>query len=102
MDISLIKLESMLVENANVDVELVESADPIVDKLIKQVSKPVRFQQTLEKILTLGRYTFVEVGPSKVLSGLLKKLTPEAEVHVTDTKEDLERTLEVLGGSSVR
>ncbi|MCF8335435.1 MAG: ACP S-malonyltransferase [Bacteroidales bacterium] len=52
------------------------SADPgtIKDNLIKQLTSPVKWTQTIEKMLEDGAESFTEVGPGKVLQGLIKKV----------------------------
>ncbi len=46
--------------------------------LIRQVSSPVRWQESLELMAREGAETFVEVGPGKVLSGLVRQTLPRA------------------------
>lgn len=58
---------------ANVDAQPYESADQIPDKLIRQLTSPVRWQQTVEILLEDGFERFVEIGPGRVLTGLVKK-----------------------------
>ena len=58
---------------ANVDAQPYESADQIPDKLIRQLTSPVLWQQTVEKLLEDGFERFVEIGPGRVLTGLVKK-----------------------------
>lgn len=58
----------------------------IRDLLVSQVSAPVRWQESVEKMAGLGVDRFVEIGPGKVLSGLVKRITKEATAqNVEDT-----------------
>jgi [acyl-carrier-protein] S-malonyltransferase len=56
----------------NVDARRVEDSAAARDALIRQVVAPVRWQETIEAMLDDGIEAFVEVGPGKVLSGLVR------------------------------
>ncbi len=64
------------------DIDSVEMRDPaqIKDSLVRQLMAPVQWIRTIQKMGTEGYTTFVEVGPGKVLNGLIKKISPEAQV----------------------
>ncbi len=55
--------------------------DPAIIKenLVKQLTAPVRWTQTVQNMVADGATTFVEVGPGTVLQGLVKKIAPEVE-----------------------
>ena len=57
-------------------------SDPseIKENLIAQLTAPVRWTQSVQQMVADGATHFVEVGPGKVLSGLVKKIHREAEV----------------------
>ncbi len=82
---------------SNVDALLVTSAAPVKELLTKQVSHPVCWQQTMEKMLQRGVDTFVEIGPGKTLSGFLKRIDKSARCMRVEKIEDLEKVLEELG-----
>lgn len=63
--------------------------------LVKQVSNPVRWQQTVEKLLEDGVDTFIEVGAGKTLSGLIRKTIPGAAIFNVEKPEDLQKLSEV-------
>lgn len=52
----------------------------IKKNLIAQLTAPVRWTQTIQNMSKDGAKTFIECGPGKVLQGLVKKISPEAEV----------------------
>lgn len=53
----------------------------IKDNLIAQLTSPVRWTQSVQNMVKIGKATtFIECGPGKVLQGLIKKIAPEAEV----------------------
>ena len=58
---------------ANVDAALHTAQEDILDLLIQQVTAPVRFTQMVAALLAQGVDTFVEIGPGKVLTGILKR-----------------------------
>ncbi len=62
------------------------STDPAViqQNLIAQLTAPVRWTQTIHNMTAAGASQYVEVGPGKVLQGLVKKISPEVEVSGFD------------------
>jgi len=61
---------------ANVTARPVEKAEEIVDSLVKQVASPVLWEDSVQWMVEQGVTTFVEIGPGKVLAGLIKKIAP--------------------------
>ncbi len=59
---------------ANVDGTYHDSPDSIRASLIKQLTHPVRWQRCIERMISDGTERFVEVGPGRVLSGLMRKI----------------------------
>ena len=69
----------------NAAAALVRSADAIRDGLKRQVTAPVRWSESMSRLLAEGVDLFVEVGPGKVLSGLMRQISPDARcLHVED------------------
>ncbi len=66
------------------------STDPaqIQQNLIAQLTSPVRWTQTIQNMTASGALHYVEVGPGKVLQGLVKKISPEIEVSGFDRFEN--------------
>ncbi|HPM30187.1 MAG TPA: ACP S-malonyltransferase [Chryseolinea sp.] len=64
------------------NVNALPTADPktIKQNLIAQLTSPVRWTQSVQNMVKDGGKTFIECGPGKVLQGLVKKISPEAEV----------------------
>ena len=56
--------------------------DPLAIKknLVDQLTAPVRWTQSVEKMVALGVNHFIEVGPGKVLQGLIRKINPQTQV----------------------
>ncbi|HUI42929.1 MAG TPA: ACP S-malonyltransferase, partial [Terriglobia bacterium] len=85
--------EAPLVNNA--DGALVTSAEAVREGLKRQVTSPVRWAGSMQRLLDEGVELFVEVGPGMVLSGLLRQIDRNARcLHV----EDSASLGEVLGG----
>lgn len=61
----------------NVDAKPYTDADSIKQNLIKQLTAPVRWTQTVQNMVADGAISFTEVGPGNVLQGLVKKIAPE-------------------------
>jgi len=60
-------------------------ADDVKAELAAQLVSPVRWQACIERLAQRGVDTFIEVGPGRVLGGLIKRILPEAKVeHVAD------------------
>src|SRR5258707_665749 len=58
----------------NVDADEVTLGSEARDALVRQVSSPVRWLESVEKLISSGVDTFIEVGPGKVLSGLIRQI----------------------------
>jgi [acyl-carrier-protein] S-malonyltransferase len=58
----------------NVDASAIDTGDKARDALVRQVSAPVRWRESIELLVQKGVERFVEVGPGKVLSGLIRQI----------------------------
>ena len=58
----------------NVDAEPQQNRDKLRDSLVRQVSQPVRWLESVEFLINQGVQTFIEIGPGKVLSGLVRQI----------------------------
>jgi [acyl-carrier-protein] S-malonyltransferase len=63
----------------NVTASAVTSADEIKKNLISQLTAPVKWTQTIQQMIADGATSFLEIGPGKVLQGLVKKVNREIE-----------------------
>jgi [acyl-carrier-protein] S-malonyltransferase len=75
----------------NVDARPISSGDEARGALIRQVASPVRWEETIEAMAASGVKRFVEVGPGKVLSGLVRKIARDAAVLSVSAPADVER-----------
>jgi [acyl-carrier-protein] S-malonyltransferase len=78
----------------NVDAAPETRADRLRDALKRQVTAPVRWVETIERIRALGARTIIEVGPGRVLSGLARRIDPEFKVMNVEDPKGLEAALE--------
>ncbi len=74
----------------NVDAAIVSSGDVARDGLIRQVSSSVRWAQSVEHMIAQGVNTFIEVGPGKVLCGLVKSISREVKLLNVENQASLE------------
>lgn len=63
----------------NVNASPSSDVNAIKKNLIAQLTAPVRWTQSVQKMVADGGTTFIECGPGKVLQGLVKKIAPQAE-----------------------
>ncbi|MCX7876226.1 MAG: ACP S-malonyltransferase [Melioribacteraceae bacterium] len=78
---------------ANVTAKPVQSKDEIKDLLNQQLTKPVRWEETIQNMINDGAVEFYEIGPGKVLQGLVKRINPDVKVFGIDKFSDVEKYL---------
>ena len=81
---------------SNVTADFVGETGEIKDLLIRQVSSPVRWQQSVEKLIAAGVDTFVEIGPGKTLSGFIRRIDRNVKCFNVGTWEEAEKAAEQL------
>jgi [acyl-carrier-protein] S-malonyltransferase len=81
---------------ANVTAEPITKASEIKEKLIEQLYSPVLWEDSVTKMLELGVDTFIEIGPGKVLSGLVKKISKNAKTYSVSDEESALVVIEAL------
>ena len=75
----------------NVDASIVEEVDKTKDLLRRQVYSPVRWMQSMERMIEEGVDTFLEIGPGKTLAGFMRKINRDVKVYNIATWEDVEK-----------
>lgn len=78
---------------ANVTAKPVTRKDEIKNLLHQQVTAPVRWEETITNMIADGYDEFYEVGPGKVLQGLVKRINPDVKIFGIDKYEDVEKFL---------
>jgi [acyl-carrier-protein] S-malonyltransferase len=84
----------------NVDAELVSDELRARDTLVRQVTGAVRWDQCVRLLIAQGVQTFVEVGPGKVLWGLMRQIDRSKTALNVSDDATLNKTLESLAGAS--
>jgi len=74
---------------SNVTADYEKSSVDIKENLVKQLYSPVRWEESIIKISQGGCNVFFEIGPGKVLKGLLRRINPELTVYNIETTEDI-------------
>ena len=74
---------------ANVDAQPKRTAGESIDALIKQVSSPVRWESVVQRLAAEGVTHYVEVGPGKALSGMIKRIAGGATILNVEGPGDL-------------
>ena len=80
----------------NVDARPINKGADARDALIRQVSQPVRWLESVEFLATQGVQTFIEIGPGKVLSGLLRQIDRELRGLNVEDESSLRAAREAL------
>ena len=80
----------------NVDAEAIESGDEAREALIRQVTLPVRWLDSVHEMIDSGVKIFVEVGPGKVLSGLLRQIDRSVRCFNVEDAASLRATLDKI------
>ena len=80
----------------NVDAEPIRSAEEARSSLKRQVSLPVRWEESVRRLLDEGVRTFVEAGPGKVLLGLIRSIDKSVTMLNVEDEKSVENTLSAL------
>ncbi len=78
---------------SNADAIFLDTVYSIKASLVKQLSNPVLWEDSIRTIFQSGIKIFIEVGPGKVLSGLIKRIEPETVTFNVEDMESLEKTV---------
>ncbi len=80
----------------NADAMFLTSGDRIKISLIKQLNSPLLWEDSVRNIVNSGVDTFIEVGPGRVLSGLIKRIDATVRILNVEDSESLNKTAEAL------
>ncbi len=74
---------------SNVTAKPLKNSENIKKHLIEQIEKPVRWRESINYMLNSGVNKFIEIGPGKVLSGLVKRIDRNANLNQVNNLNDL-------------
>ena len=80
----------------NVDAEPIHTGAQAVSALKRQISRPVRWHETIQRLLDEGVRTFVEVGPGKVLIGLIRSIDKSVTMLNAEDEKSMENAVRAL------
>ena len=83
----------------NVDADTIASGDEAREALVRQVTMPVRWEESVRLLIDEGVNTFVEVGPGRVLSGLLRQIERSVATLNVEDEKSLATTVEKIAGA---
>ena len=75
---------------SNVTATEYSNTSEIKELLIKQIESPVRWRESVQYMISKGTSNFIEIGPGKVLSGLIKRINKDVKVLNLDKLEDIQ------------
>ena len=75
---------------SNVTADEISSVDDLKSLLINQIEKRVRWRESILNIINKGVNQFIEIGPGKVLSGLVKRINKEVKISSINSQSDIE------------
>ncbi|GIW49578.1 MAG: hypothetical protein KatS3mg080_0189 [Anoxybacillus sp.] len=90
--------ESAVPVISNVTAEPMTNPTEIKQRLVEQLYSPVRWEQSVQTMIDLGVHTFIEIGPGKVLSGLVKKINRHVNVYSIFDEASFAATVTALKG----
>ena len=82
---------------SNVTGKKTNNISEIKDLLIKQIESRVRWRESVEYMIENGTKNFIEIGPGKVLSGLIKRINKTVKVNAINTEADINTFKETNG-----
>ena len=96
-EITFAELQVPLVTNVDADTTL--RGDEARSALVRQVSMPVRWEESMRLLLDEGVNTFVEVGPGRVLTGLMRQIERSVATLNVEDEKSLATTIEKIAGA---
>jgi [acyl-carrier-protein] S-malonyltransferase len=82
----------------NADAQVHQDPIEVRRLMVGQLTGPVRWTQSIQRLQELGADTYIEVGPRKTLTGLVKKILPGAVVHNIEDLTSMKSTLKTIHG----
>jgi [acyl-carrier-protein] S-malonyltransferase len=83
----------------NVDADTIRDGNEARNALVRQVSMPVRWEESMRLLLDEGVNTFVEVGPGRVLTGLMRQIERSVATLNVEDEKSLQATIEKIAAA---
>jgi [acyl-carrier-protein] S-malonyltransferase len=81
----------------NADAKFLRMASELRPSLVRQISSPLYWEDSIKNMASDGFDTFIEIGPGKVLSGLVRRIAKDAKVLNVEDQNSMRATLDALG-----
>ena len=81
--------DSKIILISNVTANEIKDKDELKKLLIEQIEKRVRWRESIEYMIDKGVNHFIEVGPGKVLSGLVKRINKDVKINTINNENDI-------------
>lgn len=80
----------------NCDAETISDENVIKEKLVRQINNPVLWEDSIKKMIAEGVEVFIEIGPGRVLSGLLRRIDKSKKAYNIEDMKSLDKTIQEL------
>ena len=81
----------------NADARFLQKAGDLKPSLIRQISSPLYWEDSIRNMTGEGYDTFIEIGPGKVLSGLVKRIAKDAKILNVEDEKTMKDVLNSIG-----
>jgi len=85
---------------SNASASPLQDTDAIREALVNQLISPVRWSETVSKMYAQGVNQAVEMGPGKVLAGIVRRVERDMSVSATDASEAMDKAIEAMSGEA--
>jgi [acyl-carrier-protein] S-malonyltransferase len=80
----------------NCDAQPTSDGGSVKEKLVQQINHPVLWEDSIKRMISMGCAIFIEIGPQRVLSGLLRRIDRNVKSSNVEDKKSLGKTMESL------
>jgi [acyl-carrier-protein] S-malonyltransferase len=84
---------------ANVTADYEQTAAQVRENLVSQLASPVRWTESVQRLIADGHDRFIEAGPGKVLTRLMKAIDPEITAVATNDPTGIQKAVEAIEGA---
>ena len=80
----------------NVEAKPNKDGSRVVSLLVDQLTSPVKWEQSIRNMIDMGIKIFIEFGPGKVLTGLIKRINKDITLFNVERPDDIKKVVEFL------